>query len=63
MRRLILFLIMICMFGISANLKLLDLHQQRRDAMEHLLLLKSAEIVLKLPLVENATWGDMLGKD
>lgn len=51
------------MFGISANLKLLDLHQQRRDAMEHLLLLKSAEIVLKLPLAENATWGDMLGKD
>ena len=63
MRRLCLFLIMLCMFGISANLKKLDLHQQRRDAMEHLLLLRSAEVSLEIPLAGNITWGDMLGKD
>lgn len=57
------FLIMLCMFGISANLKMLDLHQQRWDAKEHLFLLRSAEVILEIPFAGNMKWGDMLGKD
>lgn len=62
MRRLLLFLIMLCLFVISANLKLLDLHQQRRDAIENLHLLRSAEASLEIPIAGNITWENMLGK-
>lgn len=62
MKRILLFLIMMCMFMISAELKKLDLHQQRCDAMESMNLLRSAEIALDIPLTGIMTWKDMLGK-
>lgn len=60
MRRKLLFLIILCMFAISARLELLNLHQQRIDANEHFHLLRSAEIALKTPLTGTLTWEDML---
>ena len=62
MRRLLLFLIMMCMFMISAEFKKLDLHQQQRDAMESFHMLRSAEVVLEIPLTGNMSWKDMLDK-
>ena len=63
MKRLLLFLIMMCMFMISAELKKLDLHQQRLDAVERFHLLRSSEVVLEIPLSGNMSWKDMLGRE
>lgn len=62
MRRLILFLIMIFMFAISARLERMNLMQQRWDAKERLYMLRSAEVALEMPLAGNMTWTDMLGR-
>lgn len=62
MRRLILFLIVICMFAISARLERLNLLQQRYEAMERFYMLRSIEIALEVPLVGSMTWKDMLNR-
>ena len=62
MRRLCRLLIIACMLYVSGRIILLDLHQQRRDAMESFHLLRSAEVVLEIPLTGNMTWKDILGK-
>ena len=48
---------------ISAEIKKLDLHQQRRDAMQSFHMLRSAEVVLEIPLTGNMSWKDMLDKN
>ena len=53
MRRLLLFLIMLCLFAISARLELLNIHQQHRVKMEGVHLLRSAAITLEIPLMEE----------
>ena len=62
MRRFLLFLLMMCMFMISAELKKRALHQQRREAKEHLNMLHSAEVALEIPLMGNMSWEDLLEK-
>lgn len=63
MRRGLFLLIILCLFAISARLKLIGLHQQKYDAMEKLHLLCSAAITLEIPLSGNKTWEDLLEKN
>ena len=62
MRRICRWLIIAYMLHVSGRIILLDLHQQRINAMERLHLLRSAEIVLEIPLTGNMTWKDMMGR-
>ena len=59
MKRLMI-LFVICMLAIIARVERMNLLQQRQDAIEQLYMLRSAEIVLGVPLAGNATWKDML---
>lgn len=47
MRRL-LFLMMLCLFGISCELMKLDLHQQKLDAKECEHMMRAAEVILHI---------------
>lgn len=50
MKRLMMFLIMLCMFVSAARIELLNLKQQRIDIKEKNYMLQSASITLGLPL-------------
>ena len=47
MRRL-LFLLMLCLFGISCELAKLDLHQQKLDAREYEHMMRATEVVMHI---------------
>lgn len=57
MRRLILFLLMLCMFATSARLELLNLKQERLAAKDRHYMLHSASISLGIPLSGEAFWN------
>jgi len=57
MRRLFLFLIIMCMFVTSAKLKLLNLKQELLDAKEKFYMLHSATIPLEIPLTGDVSWN------